>query len=240
MSAAMLLAGCNAPTYNTPGEFDLPQIITDHELLITRATDVALDDLTKLIRSREDGETAVLEAGLTQDQLDLFDEDHDDVVDIATQRRELALVVLKHVLNEVFPADNGFGSGNPSLNTEVTWMWVTVGDQRQPLLMTGGMSYGDQPTDVMPALIVLDMLDLFKEPFTRPGTEPSAPVRTLDSEELYALNDQLTQRLSEHGWNADTEDDDDALNELTHAVAEHHASINALVDVFVAKHRTIE
>jgi hypothetical protein len=42
---------------------------------------------------------------------------------------------------------------------------------------------------------------------------------TLDHEALYTLNDQLTAALASMGWVADSEDDYERLNELTHQVA---------------------
>jgi hypothetical protein len=263
MSAEMLIAACNAPVYNTLGQYGFPEVVTDHELLITRATDAALDDLVKLIRSREDGENGVFGASLDDDQLDLFDEDHDSDAGIASQRRELALDVLKDVLSEVFPSIGGFGKGHPELSSEVTYMWVGIGDQKRTVLVTGGLSHGDAPTDVMPALTVLDMLNLFDEPFVR-GNEPTdampaltvldflypvdepfvrpgaeapapAPARTLDTDELYALNDRITAQLGARGWTADTEEDYDSLNDLTHTIAEKQVSINELIEAFVAE-----
>lgn len=68
-----------------------------------------------------------------------------------------------------------------------------------------------------------------------PESTPSA--RTLDSEELYKLNDQVTEKLAEHGWHAETEEDYDALNDLTHALAEHAVRIDELMSAFIAKHR---
>ncbi|MHA3724199.1 hypothetical protein ACXR2T_10005 [Leucobacter sp. HY1910] len=47
------------------------------------------------------------------------------------------------------------------------------------------------------------------------GLSGSAP----SPEDLYALNDELTAGLAEHGWVADTEEDYDRLDDFTHAVA---------------------
>ncbi|WP_133617809.1 hypothetical protein [Leucobacter luti] len=43
---------------------------------------------------------------------------------------------------------------------------------------------------------------------------------SLTMEELYSLNDELTQQLSHMGWNAKTDEDYDALNDLVLRVAE--------------------
>ncbi|NWN87111.1 MAG: hypothetical protein HLX51_00990 [Micrococcaceae bacterium] len=46
------------------------------------------------------------------------------------------------------------------------------------------------------------------------------PAHDMDPGQLTALNDKVTASLSEMGWVADTEDDYDRLNELTHDIAD--------------------
>lgn len=58
----------------------------------------------------------------------------------------------------------------------------------------------------------------------------------LSADELYALNDELTQELSYLGWSAETEEDYDALNGLVHTVAESApAQRKQLINDFAAK-----
>lgn len=248
MSADMIIAVCDAPVYKSHDFVPYPDVITDHQILITRATDKVLDDLATLICSREDGETDTLESGLDEDQLALFDEDHDDDEDIVARRREPALIVLKHLINVVFPADGNFGEGDAWLSSEVTWLWVAIGDQKRCQLITGGLSHGDHPTDAMAAVTVLGMLDLFEEPFLRAGEEPVAPEagpapegapepeRKMTTVELYALNDFLTEQLAARGWNAETDLDYDALNELTHTLAPIQVQVDDLIEKFMSEH----
>lgn len=65
--------------------------------------------------------------------------------------------------------------------------------------------------------------------------QSTPPTRTLDSEELYKLNDQITAQLAERGWHAETEEDYAALDDLTHALAEHVVQINENIEAFIAK-----
>ena len=76
--------------------------------------------------------------------------------------------------------------------------------------------------------------------------EPDPVADAVDVEALYVINDQLTMHLHRHGWSAKTDEDDEALNNLVHAVAKKKADIagavaanrsemNAIIDSFVAK-----
>jgi hypothetical protein len=242
MSAAMLIAACNAPVYNTPGDSGLVEIVTDHELLLTRATDEVLDQLVLLIRAREDGDEAFIEASFDEEQLEAFDEERDGDPYIDTIRRKLSVLLIKDALSVIFEQDpSGDPEEAPTLNSEVTYLIVNVGDQKRTLLITGGLSNGDEPTEAAPSIGLLDLLNLFDEPFVRPGTETAAqaeePATALDSDALILLNDHLTAMLAMVGWNADTEDDFDDLNNLTHAVAEKQVGINTEIEAFILAHR---
>lgn len=227
MSGEMIIAACHAPVYNTPES----EIITDHEVLLTRATHAVLDKLVEILRYQDD-EYGLVETHLDSDQVELLNEDHDDDVDIATLRRALALIVLRDALDEVFPAAGR--DGKRELSSEVSWLTVGIGDQMRTLLMTGGMTDGDEPTDVMPTVNLLADLELFKEPFMHPDAPKAAPANTLDSDELYALNDQLTAQLSALGWTAESEEDFDALNDLAHAIAPMQVRVKGMIDEFMA------
>ncbi|MCI4659543.1 hypothetical protein [Cryobacterium zhongshanensis] len=230
MSAEMLIAVCNAPVYNTPH----PEIVTDLELLLTRATDEALDQLTLLIRSREDGDAAIFEGHLTEAELEFFSYDRDAGADITAIRRALARCLFMGVLTSVFKP--GTNDEKPSLNQEITWITASFGEQKRTLLATGGLSFGDEPTEAWPAIYLLDALNLFEMPFEKPDAEGATPVEGV----VVRAGVQAAAWLAARGWVAKTAADRSALEELAYTLAEPASFLDAfdsaedVIDEFIA------
>ena len=245
MSTQMSIAACNAPVYSTGKHgFAFQEVITDHKILLTRATDEVLDQLTELVRSREDDENNVFAESLTSEQLEVFEYERDDDEGIVVKRRELALIVLKYVLGIVFELPKAGSTDVPMLNFSVTWITASIGDQYRTLLISGGPSQGHSPTEAAPAVYLLDLLNLFDKPFVRPGDEGSnetiAPIAPVEIEDGNPLTLALAW-LAARGWTPTTSADHEAVEELVETLTDTDnfldafVSVDDIIDAFIAK-----
>lgn len=261
MSSSMLIAATKAPVYTTPDKNGNVEIVTDYVLIVKQSSQLHLvKKFADLANADGDGffDYPAITENLSDDELEHFGAEFDDTEGIEARRLTLVTSVVDKALGLIFNnyldlvnAENmALEAGIPFENTvplelsnEVTWISdrynaATAWSKSPAFLLSGGLSSGDTPTEAFPALVLLDYLGLFSVPFQRPGQE--TPATTLASEEetkiLYELNDHLTEELAAAGWNAESDQDYEELNDLTHNVAQNLLRKDSLVRAFLDQH----
>lgn len=105
--------------------------------------------------------------------LELFDVTIDSEDQVTQEQRDLALRVLRAAIDELFPLDD---TGSPDdtsarpfdLSNELAWNVIEQDGMQRNQLMTGGLSYGDHPTEAFAPLHLISEIGLFDQPLPRP------------------------------------------------------------------------
>lgn len=223
---------CNAPIYRTADDNGCAQLIEDRALIIERALTPRFQEATLRVEHEQ------ADAGFSQDVLnqadyEILDPDNDSEPGITDARRVVANKVLLAAINRIFPPAS---ENQMRISTQSSLLQVGTPEQPAMIMVTGGMTTDDRPTDDFGALVFLQAIELFVETFPRAGQPLCADIALNEDVDLTSLNDELTQTLAEEGWEADTEADYDLLNELTLNVGIHEQGKYHLIQRFLAAH----
>lgn len=238
MNPDTIIHVCNAPVVPRPDEAqDL--LVLNTPMLSHWITEDTVAALEALMCEDVNAENGTFDQYLPVDLAVLFTSDHDGEARAATLRRTTAANVLDSLINDVFMGYTITGNiAMCTLHPALTQLTVEVAGQRKTLLATAtSIAASEDNDDVSASIRLLAALDVFGS--AHPDHLPAAqaqPTSDLSPDELCELNDSLTQRLADEGWNAHTEEEYDALNELTHEVGEHEATIRQAVSDFLEKH----
>lgn len=184
MSASMLIATALGPDYDTPDTDGNAQLVNDRGLILERMSQKGFAEKTLETIMTETDMSYSYEI-FSDDELELLDEDHDNDEGIEDTRLALAAKLLAAAIDTVFPAmEPAPPTAQPSpanragfsvhpqraydISNEVTWESIPYSSGPRTRLMSGGMSYGDLPTDAVAPLVVIAESELFNEPFPRP------------------------------------------------------------------------
>ena len=154
MSDEMLIAITQLPAYKRAANFDDADIDTDVvydiDMLMGRITpEKILETRALLVEFHSDL--------LTQDQVDGLGEADAMVTDFSYLISDDNVTVIIR---------NAIASVMVHQNDEVTWVFIRRGGGFH--IVSGGMSYGDAPTDACHQIWFLNALNLFDELFERP------------------------------------------------------------------------
>lgn len=173
MSASMLITTALGPDMAPDaGSSDASHMILDRrpiEDLIQRR-DVLNRAVRTLIHEDDLGyQYEVIDEG----DLEPFDVTFDSEDQVTQEQRDLALRVLRAAIDELFPLDDADSPDDTSarpfdMSRDLTWNIIEHGGMRRTQLMTGGLSYGDHPTEAFAPLHLIAEIGLFDQPFPRP------------------------------------------------------------------------
>ncbi|ROR76122.1 hypothetical protein SAMN06295974_3730 [Plantibacter flavus] len=229
MGADMLISAASAPVYRADAN-GVQAPVDDHAVLFTRVTPAVINDVIEIIAFREDHTFGVfIDDTLTEEQLHAFDVAYDSDDLTPGSREAIARELLDALFNTLFSLtdDGSFGGHNP----EVAIIDVPFGYRTRVLLVSGGLSWGDQPTDASAPIDFLGELALFDEPFTADGDEVADP----DDRNLEEIRTNLLSSLALAQWSPSDEAAERELAVLARSVADHVQDIEHLFAGFLER-----
>lgn len=174
-SASLLITTALGPDLapdTDAGSFAGPQMTLDRRPIegLIQSRDVLDRAVRTLIHEDDLGyQYEVIDEG----DLEPFDVTIDSEDQVTQEQRDLALRVLRAAIDELFPLDDTNSPDDTStrsfdLSNELAWDIIEYGGMRRTKLMTGGLSYGDHPTEAFAPLHLIDEIGLFDQPLQGP------------------------------------------------------------------------
>ena len=110
---------------------------------------------------------------IDEGDLEPFDVTIDSEDQVTQEQRDLALRVLRAAIDELFPLDDTGSADDAStrtfdLSNELAGNVIERDGMQRNQLMTGGLSYGDHPTEAFAPLHLINEIGLFDQLLPRP------------------------------------------------------------------------